>query len=299
MISLDSKITELYRVGKTTSKLLKKLGLETVHDLLFYFPFRYDDFTNSRSIAEIKPGENVQVIGTIELIQNKKSYKRRMFITEALISDESDSLKVIWFNQPFLTRTFKPGDRISLAGKVTENQGSLAMISPVAEKTYSDSLIHTQGLVPNYHLTANLTQKQIRYLIKEIIPLADKINDWLPAAVKIRLNLLNLDKALRQIHFPENAEEIKAARERLGFTELFLRQLKSQMIKLELKSRRAPEIDFKEAETKKFVSSLPFKLTGAQKKTAWEILRDLAKTAPMSRLLEGDVGSGKTLVVAL
>lgn len=299
MISLDSKITELYRVGKTTSNLLKKLGLETVHDLLFYFPFRYDDFTNSRLIAEIKPGENVQVIGTIELIQNKKSYKRRMFITEALITDESDSLKVIWFNQPFLTRTFKPGDRISLAGKVTESQGSLAMISPVAEKTYSDSLIHTKGLVPNYHLTENLTQKQIRYLIKEIIPLADKINDWLPAAIKTRLNLLDLDKALRQVHFPKNAEEIKAARERLGFTELFLRQLKSQMIKLELKSRRAPEIEFKETETKKFVSSLPFKLTGAQKKTAWEILRDLAKPVPMSRLLEGDVGSGKTLVVAL
>lgn len=299
MISLDSKITELNRVGKTTSKLLKKLGLETVHDLLFYFPFRYDDFASAEAISELKAGESAQVIGTIELIQNKKSFKRRMFVTEALVTDDSGSLKVIWFNQPFLTRTFKPGDNISLAGKVTEDYSGLAMISPVAEKIYSESLIHTKGLVPNYHLTENLTQKQVRYLVKEVIALADKIEDWVPKSVKERLGLLDLDKALRFIHFPENQEEIKAARKRLGFAELFLRQLKSAMIKSDLKNRHALSIDFKEKETKEFVASLPFKLTGAQKKTAWEILRDLEKPVPMSRLLEGDVGSGKTLVVAL
>lgn len=299
MISLDSKITELYRVGKTTSKLLKKLGLENVHDLLFYFPFRYDDFASSGTIAELKPGESAHVTGTIELIQNKKSFKRKMFITEALVTDDSGSLKIIWFNQPFLTRTFKPGDSISLAGKVTEDYSGLTMVSPIAEKIYSDNLIHTKGLIPNYHLTENLAQKQIRYLIKEVIPLADKVEDWLPASVKSRLKLLDINKALRQIHFPESAEEIKAARERLGFAELFLRQLKSAMIKHELKNRRAEEIRFHEEETKKFVAGLPFKLTGAQKKSAWEILRDLEKPAPMSRLLEGDVGSGKTVAVAL
>lgn len=299
MISLDSNITELNRVGKTTSKLLKKLGLETVHDLLFYFPFRYDDFASAGAITGLKAGESAHVIGTIELIQNKKSFKRRMFVTEALVTDDSGSLKVIWFNQPFLTRTFKPGDRISLAGKVTEDYSGLSMITPVAEKIYSDSLIHTKGLIPNYHLTENLTQKQIRYLVKEVISLTDKIEDWVPGPVKERLGLLDLDKALRFIHFPENQEEIKAAQKRLGFAELFLRQLKSAMIKNDLKNRQALLINFKEKETKEFVASLPFKLTGAQKKTAWEILRDLEKPMPMSRLLEGEVGSGKTLVVAL
>ncbi|MFA6194831.1 MAG: ATP-dependent DNA helicase RecG [Patescibacteria group bacterium] len=299
MISLDSNITELNRVGKTTSKLLKKLGLETVHDLLFYFPFRYDDFASVSTIAELKANENTHVIGTIELIQNKKSFKRRMFITEALVTDDSGSLKVIWFNQPFLTRTFKPGDKISLAGKVTEDYSGLSMITPVAEKMYSESLIHTKGLIPNYHLTENLTQKQIRYLVKEVITLADKIEDWIPVNVKKRLELLDLGPALHLIHFPKSHEEITTARKRLGFAELFLRQLKSAMIKGDLKNRRALSIDFKEKETKEFVASLPFKLTGAQKKTAWEILRDLEKPIPMSRLLEGDVGSGKTLVVAL
>ena len=299
MLNLDSPTSDLYRVGNTTAKLLKKLGLNTVNDLLFYFPFRYEDFSSRVNIADLKEGETVNVIGTIELIQNKKSVRRRMHLTEALVSDETDSLKVVWFNQPFLTRTYKVGDKVSLAGRVSESYGALAMVSPVIEKIYSDDLIHTQGLIPNYHLTANLTQKQIRFLIKEAIGLAAQITDWLPEDIKHRLKLLDLERALRQIHFPKDQEEINTARERLGFTELFLRQLKAQMIKRELQNRRAIAIKFQEAATQKFVTSLPFKLTDAQRKAAWEILKDLDKSAPMSRLLEGDVGSGKTLVVVL
>jgi ATP-dependent DNA helicase RecG len=299
MLNLNSPITDLYRVGKATSTLLKKLGLNTVHDLLFYFPFRYEDFSQRLTIAELTEGLSANISGTIELIQNKKSPRRKMYLTEALISDETDSLKVIWFNQPFLTRTYKVGDRVSLSGRVSESYGSLAMISPVIEKIYSDDLIHTQGLIPNYHLTANLTQKQIRYLIKEVVSLASQEPEWLPAEIKQRLKLLDLDRALGQIHFPKNYEEIMAARQRLGFSELFLRQLKAQMIKRELKSRQALPIKFQETATQKFVASLPFKLTDAQRKAAWEILKDLEKNTPMSRLLEGDVGSGKTLVVIL
>lgn len=299
MVNINSSITELHRVGVATATLLKKLGLNTVHDLLFYFPFRYDDFLNQVKIADLKPDSIVNVSGTVELIQNKKSVKRRMFVTEALVSDDSNSLKIIWFNQPFLTRTYKVGDKISLAGRVSENYGQLTMVSPISEKIYSDNLIHTQGLVPNYHLTSNLTQKQIRFLVKEIIALSDQESDWLPVEIKKRLGLLDLKVALRQIHFPENYAEISAAQKRLGFTELFLRQLKAQMIKQELKTRHSLPIKFQELETKKFVDSLPFKLTDDQKKSAWEILQDLAKDEPMSRLLEGDVGSGKTLVVIL
>jgi len=299
MITLDSGITELYRVGQTTAKFLKKLGLENVHDLLFYFPFRYDDFTRSMPIAELQAGTNANVIGTIELINNKRSAKRRMSITEALVSDETDSLKVIWFNQPFLSKTYRVGDKISLAGRVSDSYGQLTMISPVSEKIYSDDLIHTKGLIPNYHLTANLTQKQLRFLVKEVIGLAEKEPEWLPPEIKKRLGLISLDRALRQIHFPKNQAEAAAARERLGFTELFLRQLKAQMIKRELKSRRAWPIEFRLKDTKEFVSSLPFHLTDAQRKSAWEILKDLEKDEPMSRLLEGDVGSGKTLVAIL
>jgi len=299
MLGLNSPISELYRVGKTTSSLLKKLGLGTAQDLLFYFPFRYDDFSRSVPIADLEPDTDANVLGTVELIQNKKSFKRRMFITEALISDGGDSLKITWFNQPFLTRTLKVGDKISVSGRVGENYGQMTMISPAYEKIYSDDLIHTKGLIPNYHSTAGLTQKQIRSLVKEVIPLAAEIEDWLPAEIKTRLNLLDLSQALRQIHFPADSAEISEAQKRLGFAELFWRQLQSQMIRRQLKSRRAWPIEFREKDTQNFVSSLPFKLTDAQRKSAWEILRDLEKPEPMSRLLEGDVGSGKTLVVIL
>ncbi len=299
MIGLQSPIAELYRVGQTTTKLFKKLGLATVQDLLFYFPFRYDDFTKSLLINELKPDTIANLIGTVELIQNKRSFKRKMYLTEALVSDDSEILKVIWFNQPFLTRTIKVGDRISLAGRVSETHGQLTMISPHYEKIYSPELIHTKGLVPNYHLTENLTQKQIRFLIKQIISLASKLPDWLPIDIRHRLKLLDLKEALHKIHFPKNQIDIQQARQRLGFAELFLRQLKAQLIKRELKNRTALTITFQEKITRDFVASLPFKLTDAQRKAAWEILQDLAKKEPMSRLLEGDVGSGKTLVAIL
>lgn len=299
MLTLNSPVAELNRVGKTTASLLKKLGLETIHDLLFYFPFRYDDFSHHSLIADLKVGDQANIIGTIELIQNRKSAKRRLSVTEALVSDESDSLKVIWFNQPFLTKNYRVGDKISLAGRVSENYGQLTLTSPVSEKIYSSDLIHTSGLIPNYHLTSNLTHKQIRFLIKEVMTLAESETDWLPAEIKKRLGLISLSQALEQIHFPRNEKEIQEARERLGFTELFLRQLKAQMIKADLKGRQAIKINFQKEATQNFVKSLPFKLTDAQRQAAWEILNDLEKASPMSRLLEGEVGSGKTLVAVL
>ena len=299
MITLNSKINELYRVGDSVSKTLGKLDIKTAQDLLFYFPFRYDDFTICLPIADLKINTNANILGTVELIQNRRSAKRKMFLTEALISDDSDTIKVIWFNQPFLTRTLKVGDRISLAGRISESHGQMAMISPLYEKIYSADLIHTKGLIPNYHLTADLSQKQIRSLVKQVIPLADKIPDWLPSDIKKRLALIDLSAALYKIHFPKNFADALSAQKRLGFTELFLRQLKAQLIKKQIKSRTAPLIKFQKEATREFVSELPFQLTDAQKNAAWEILQDLEKTAPMSRLLEGDVGSGKTLVAVM
>jgi len=299
MLTLNSSISELTRVGKTTATTLKKLGLATARDLLFYLPFRYDDFRDSVRIADLQIGQAANVRGEIELIQNKKSWKRRVFVTEALVNDGSDTLKVIWFNQPYLTKTYKVGDQISLAGKVSENYGAPALIAPVIERAQAGSLIHTSGLVPNYHLTADLTHKQVRFLVKQVIPLADAEPDWLPADIRKRLGLLALAPALRQVHFPKNQEEAAAAQRRLGFTELFLRQLQAQIIKRERAGRRARPLAFREKESKDFVAALPFNLTDDQKKAAWEILQDIAKPRPMSRLLAGDVGSGKTVVVAM
>ncbi|MDP2709482.1 MAG: ATP-dependent DNA helicase RecG [bacterium] len=299
MLTLLTDAIEISRVGESTAKKLKKLGIANVRDLLFYFPFRYDDFTRLTPIDKLQAGLAANVVGQIELIQNKRSWKRRMNITEALITDGTETLKVIWFNQPFIAKNLRVGDKISLAGKVEESYSGLTMNSPVYEKVMYGQAVHTQGLVPNYHLTANLTHKQVRFLIKQVITLADEINDWLPLEIRLSVKLLDLPGAVKKIHFPKNNSDIKKARERLAFDELFLIQLQSQLVKKSLGLSRAPAIKFQETETKKFVDSLPFKLTDAQRKAAWEILRDLANDKPMSRLLEGDVGSGKTIVVII
>ena len=308
MLTLETDIININRVGAATAKKLKKLGVATVRDLLFYFPFRYDDFTRLTPIEKLQAGMSANVVGRIEFIQNKRSWKKRMNITEALVSDGTETLKVIWFNQPFIARNLRLGDKVSLAGKAEDDYGGLVMMSPVYEKIQipltpfvkgGNSGIHTQGLVPNYHLTANLTHKQVRFLIKQIINLAARVTDWLPWEVKKSARLVNLAEAVRKIHFPKNNLDIKKARERLAFNELFLIQLESQLARKNLSLSRAPAIEFNQAATKKFVDGLPFKLTDAQRKAAWEILQDMKKDRPMSRLLEGEVGSGKTLVAVI
>jgi len=299
MLSLTSKLSDLPRVGPVNTKHLKKLGLETIQDLLFYLPYRYDDFRFKKNIADLKPGEKTNIQGEILLIQNRRSFKRRMYLTEALIADETESIKVIWFNQPFLTKNLKVGDQVSISGQTSLTQGQVAFISPQYEKIYGTNLIHTSGLIAHYHLTDSLTQKQLRYFIKQVISLSDKIIEWLPQEIIQDFNLLDLKTALKKIHAPKDNDDIEIARRRLAFSELFLRQLKAQLIKKELSAQQAPSLVFKEKETRAFVASLPYELTTDQRKAAWEILQDLEKKKPMSRLLQGEVGSGKTIVAAL
>ena len=299
MLDLTTDITKINRVGIATAKRLKKLGVETAEDLLYYFPFRYDDYSKITPIDDLVAGEPANVVGEIELIQNKRSHKRRMSIIEALVSDGTDSMKVVWFNQPFITKSLRIGDKVSLAGKVEDEYGSFIMKSPVYEKVTSGGAVHTQGMIPNYHLTANITQKQIRYLIKQVIGLASSISDWIPEEIKKSLKFLNFSEAIRKVHFPKSQDDVDRARMRLAFNELFLIQMQSQLIKLEMDLEKSEKISFLEKETKKFVDSLPFKLTNDQRKSAWEILQDMERDRPMARLLEGDVGSGKTIVACL
>lgn len=296
---LSVPLSALNRVGQSTAQHLKKLGLETVQDLLLYFPFRYDDFSQSTPINQVMVGQNVSINGVIELIQNKRSSRQKRQLTEALVSDDTGTIKVVWFNQPFIAQNLKAGDSVSLAGKTAENYGQLSLVAPQYEKAGDEQLIHTQGLVPVYSLSSNLTQKQIRFLIKQSLAAATKIEEWLPEDIRKKLKLLSINEAIIQAHFPKNLEEAKQARQRLGFDELFLRQLRSQILKQELQNKPAPKVLFQEMLTRKFVSQLPFNLTAGQKNAAWEILQDIDKNSPMSRLLEGDVGSGKTVVAAM
>lgn len=299
MITLDTPTSLLPTVGKTTAIRLKKLKLETAEDLIFYYPYRHEDLGQVMAIADLDGGETAVIKAKIDLIENRRSRRRRrMYVTEALVSDEQDSLKVIWFNQPFLKKTIKPGSVYYLAGRVEYDRFGLQMINPTYE-LLKEEQTHTARLVPVYSLTTGLTQKQLRFLVKSCLPLVRKLKDFLPKEMLTRLKLPSLAWALVQAHFPKSQNNLNKALERLKFNELFLIQLNSQIIKRGLEELKAPIIAFQEKPVKDFIRSLPFILTDDQKKAAWQILQDLEKGKPMNRLLEGDVGSGKTVVAAL
>lgn len=297
-MKLETPVSELTRVGKTAAKYLHHLGIETVRDLLLYFPFRYEDFRTVVAMRDAKDGEQVTVKGKIELIANKRSPRKRKIITEAVVSDESGRIRVVWFGQPFITKVLKAGDTVYFSGKVTTDMFGTQMVGPVYEKDQK-STTHTARIVPMYPLTSGLTQKQLRFLIKQVVHLVCDLDDWLPDDIRDRADVMPLSEAIRAIHFPESDEELKHAERRLKFDELFILQLRSEMVRRSLERATAPSISFREEETKHFVTTLPFTLTKAQKIAAWEILQDLQKAGSMNRLLEGDVGSGKTVVAAM
>ncbi|MGC9048786.1 MAG: ATP-dependent DNA helicase RecG [Patescibacteria group bacterium] len=296
-MNLNTPVSQLNKIGQITAKKLTKLGINTVEDLLYHFPFRYEDWSKILTIAELKSKKSGTVRGKINLIANHRSPRKRMIITEAIVSDKTDSIKVVWFNQPFLITALRPGTEVYLAGKIDydENYG-LEFLNPSYEFATNKAPIHTGRLVPVYPTTTNLSQKQIRSLIRQVLPLTQAIEDWLPREIKIAYNLPSLTIALEQIHFPSDKKWLDRCLHRLKFDELFLIQLQNQIIRQEIKKQKAPSIKFKLKETQKFTEDLPFKLTEAQRIAAWEILKDLEKPRPMNRLLEGDVGSGKTVV---
>ena len=299
MLTLTSSIKEINKVGIATARQLKNINIEIVEDLLHYYPFRYDDFSAVANINSLKAGINANIVGHIELIQNKRSPRKKMNITEALISDSTGSVKAIWFNQPFISRSLRAGDKVSFSGKVDEDYSGAYLKSPNYEKIGENKGAHTQGLVPNYHLTSGLTQKQLRFLMAQIINISERLVDWMPSEIKNNLALFDLKDAIKNIHFPQNKESLNKARKRLSFDELFLIQLRSQLIKQEFLEYKADPIKFLEKETKEFVKNLPFELTNDQKIAAWKILQGIEQKKPMSRLLEGDVGSGKTIVAVI
>ena len=296
---LNTSIKELTKVGEATAKKLARLGIVTAGDLLWHLPRRYDDFSQQVKIADLKLDDKVNLIGEIQMIGNKRTHRARMNITEALISDETDVLRVVWFNQPFITKALKIGDKVSLAGKITEDFAGLVMISPSYEKVNAGQILHTQGLVPVYDLTAELSGKQVRFMMGQVLKLAAGIADILPSSVKEKNHLIDLPLALRLIHFPTSLAELEQAKQRIAFEELFLLQLRSQLARRQAQSFDALPVAFAEEDTKAMVASLPFALTEDQRRSAWEIIQALAQTKPMLRLLEGDVGTGKTVVALL
>lgn len=300
-MTLDSPVAQLPRVGAVLNTRLAMLGIRTVRDLLMYFPFRYEDYSAVTPIRGLPlGGDQVTIRGRVELIANKRSPRTRKIITEAVVNDGTDQLRVVWFGQPFLTKTLQVGDEVYLSGKLKNDRFGVSLVSPTYEKYHpSKAVTHTARIVPMYPLTSGVTQKIIRSLVAEVLPLAKTIPDWLPETILRDAGVVPFARALSAIHFPETLQEQALAIKRLKFDEVFVLQLRAEMVRQSLRRVTAPVLTFQEQAIRSFVETLPFALTKDQKIAAWEIFQDLGRAEPMNRLLEGDVGSGKTVVAAM
>lgn len=305
-MNLNTPISKISRIGPIYSRRLQKFGIKEVKDLLFHFPSRYQDFSKIIPIGEVGIGETVTVMGTVLDIQNIRTFRKKMNITEAIVQDASGAIKSVWFNQPYLTQTLRKGLNVVLSGKTSFSNDSLSLSSPSYEVVGTNDkgqetrdLRHTGRIVPIYPETAGITSRWFRYIIKPLLPLAEKIPEYLPDEILKRQDIPPLSQALKDIHFPNTLAGADLAKKRIAFGELFLIQTIALKEKLNLRKENAPHIKLDIELAKNFVTNLPFELTDSQRAAAWEILQDLTMPHPMNRLLEGDVGSGKTVVAAM
>ncbi len=297
--ALDAKLTVLQGVGPGNAASLAKLGLYTLGDMLYYYPRRYDDYSQLKPIKNLFYGEQVTVIGTVQTVHTRPIRGGKASIVETIINDGTAGLRLSFFNQPWIANRHKPGDMISVSGKIDQYLGRLVMNNPDTESVEIENL-NTNRIVPVYALTERITQKWLRRVMKQVIEYwAPNVVDALPDSVRVSARLMTLGEALLQVHFPTSQEKLKAARERLGFDEIFYLQMGVLRQKRDWKSvdaRRFPVVD---EWLSARVGSLPFTLTSVQQSAINDIRADLDSGKPMNRLLQGDVGSGKTVVAAL
>lgn len=300
MIRLDTELAKIKGIGPKFLTKLDKLEIKTVKDLLWHFPFRYDDFSTIVKIGDLKINQAATVHGVVKHVATRRSWRRKFIIVEATVADDTGGIKAIWFNQPYIARLLRPGLRVNFAGKVVYSSDEVCMQSPAYELvSQTTETKHTAGLIPIYSETKGLTSKGFRFLIAAILKALEPVKDFLPAEVLENTGIPNLSSALKTIHFPRTMDQAENARQRFAFADLFLLQLINLKNRLALAKEKAPPLAVDEAWVDEVVKKLPFELTKAQHTSLWEILNDIQRVQPMNRLLQGDVGSGKTVVVAI
>lgn len=294
--SLDQSITVILGISTTLSGRFAKLDVRTIRDLLYFFPHRHLNYSELKKIAALTEGAD-ETVRVIVWEAKVNDFKGRGY-TEAIVGDDTGNMRVIWFNNPYVAKQFKPNTTVVLSGRVGSFNGRLQFQNPLWEIPDDEELTQAGRLVPVYHLTEGLYPRQLRRLLKSTISeWAPRLTDFLPADIRERCSLMPLPDAIAQAHFPDSAESFDAARKRLAFDELFTLQIGvMNRRRLFQTAEPAVPIEIKPDILQKFIKSLPFKLTGAQDKVLKEILADIKRPVPMSRLLQGDVGSGKTVV---
>jgi ATP-dependent DNA helicase RecG len=295
-VLLSDSVTDLRGVGEELAKKLATLGIKTIDDLINYFPRRYEDYSHISSIKELRPGI-ATIKGQVSSVVGR--YVRRgMHITEAIASDESASVRLVWFNQPYRAGAIKQGQEYFIAGEYALRRSRFSIANPSVELV-SDFPVNSARIIPIYRETKGLKSHQIRKLIREALMLVKELPEHLPQWILTDNELVPYARAVTQIHFPSSSTALAMARRRLAFEEVFELSLAALLNKQAVAKEKGIPIPFNESIAKRFSAKLPFKLTNAQRKTIWRVYQDLAKAQPMNRLVEGDVGSGKTVVAAM
>jgi len=299
----QTPIEQIPGIGEYYLRKLKKLEIKTVENLVTHFPFRYDDFSALIPISNLSDGQIVTLQGNIWSIRNLRS-RTGKFLTLATLADQTGTIDIVWFNQAYITKTLKPGTFVSVSGKVQIEYKKPKLLSPayeiLRERAQLSKTVHTGRLIPIYPETEGLTSKWLRAKIASILPQYIKeTGEFLPEDLIKRQKLIGLTLALSKIHFPKNLQDVEKARKRLSFDELFILQLAAAQRRRKWKEqKKASKFSVESTKLEAFLKNLPFALTTAQKRSLSEILGDLQKETPANRLLEGDVGSGKTVVAA-
>ncbi len=298
-VALNAALTVLQGVGPRHAETLSSLGMHTLGDMLYYFPRRYEDYSQLKPIKSLWYGEQLTVLGTVQSVHTRPIRGGKAQIVEVILSDGTGALRLSWFNQPWIANRLKEGEQISVSGKVEQYLGRLVMNNPDFEAIDVENL-HTNRIVPIYSLTEKITQKWLRNLMNQVITYwAPNVADALPESVRKSAGLMPLGQALLNAHFPESQEKLKAARARLAFDEIFYLQVGVLRQKRDWKSVEARVFEVDNGWLSGRITSLPFMLTEAQQHAVGDVRNDLKSGKPMNRLLQGDVGSGKTVVAAL
>ncbi|HVX56157.1 MAG TPA: ATP-dependent DNA helicase RecG [Candidatus Saccharimonadales bacterium] len=295
-MTLNSLVAELKGVGEALAQKFAVLGVKTVGDLLDYYPRRYDDFSTVTPTNKLQPGM-VTIEATIK--QAKGRYVRRgLHITEAVATDEHGSVRLVWFNQPYRAAALKSGRQYFISGQYELSRQRFAIMNPSVEMV-SDLPVNTARILAVYRETKGLTSRQIRLAVQQALEAVGDLPETLPPDIVAEHKLMSHGRAITELHMPYTMRRLELARRRLGFEEVFCLALASLLNKQENSHEEALAIGFDEQLARDFVQHLPFKLTDSQRRAIWQIYLDLQKTQPMNRLVEGDVGSGKTVVAAM
>ena len=297
--ALERPVAEVRGVGETIAARFTKLGIVSIRDLLYFFPRRFMDFSQRRTVSTLETGREQTIF--VDVWEARQVMLGRMKSTEAVLGDETGNVRAVWFNQPWLAKQLKVNAKIALSGRVGEFNYGKVFENPEWEALDDRELLHTGRMVPVYPLTGGLFPRQVRAMVRNALDVyLGSLSEFLPPAIRQRCGLMDLRDAVMQAHYPLDYASKNKARQRLAFDELFLLQLGVLSKKRDWQEDQPGKgFQIEQKYIKGFIDALPFKLTSAQARVIGEICRDLERNVPMSRLLQGDVGSGKTVVATV